>query len=237
MAFIYHLKNGNVVVYVGQSKDWSSMMARIKSHKKLGLEHNGTQFREVEDDMANDEEAMDIVDHDPEYNKNLPPSYSAISRSDLKDYIIKEVMGKTRAPKGHLLDGSFFPITITITNDDIINFIAIKKKGLVAIKGKEVPKPSTVVLPDFLDKELWSDFLEHRKKLKAPNTARALNSLLKKLSGFHNDGHDVNAIIQESYDNGWKSVFEPKKIKGNKGSLMSKNTRNAQEFIDRKRMN
>ena len=108
-----------------------------------------------------------------------------------------------------------------------------KKPKAIAVKSK----PSTIVIPDFIDRGLWDDFLVLRKKLKAPNNERSLNSLLKKLSGFHNDGHDVNAIIQESYDNGWKSVFEPKKIKGNKGSLMSKNTRNAQEFIDRKRMN
>jgi len=108
-----------------------------------------------------------------------------------------------------------------------------KKPKAIAVKSK----PSTIVIPDFIDRGLWDDFLVLRKKLKAPNNERSLNSLLKKLAKFHDDGHDINAIIQESYDNGWKSVFEPKKIKGNKGSLMSKNTRNAQEFIDRKRMN
>ena len=82
-------------------------------------------------------------------------------------------------------------------------------------EGNANNKPLTInkeqiILPDFLDKGLWDAFLAHRKKLKAPNTERSLNSLLKKLSGFYNDGHDINLIIQKSYDNGWKDVFEPK---------------------------
>ena len=82
------------------------------------------------------------------------------------------------------------------------------KTGIATTPKKSAAKEP--VLPDFLDKALWDDFLKHRKKLKAPNTERSLNSLLKKLSGFYNDGHDINEIIQKSYDNGWKDVFEPK---------------------------
>ena len=85
----------------------------------------------------------------------------------------------------------------------------IVKKELTPAPRKK-PAKVEVILPDFLDKPLWDDFLAHRKKLKAPNTERSLNSLLKKLSGFYNDGHDINLIIQKSYDNGWKDVFEPK---------------------------
>jgi len=75
---------------------------------------------------------------------------------------------------------------------------------------KIIDKKPSVVLPEFLDTGLWNDFLAHRKKLRAPNTPRALNSLLKKLANFYHAGHDVNEIIQKSYDNGWKDVFEPK---------------------------
>lgn len=96
----------------------------------------------------------------------------------------------------------------------------IDDDGTVLIEAEEKPKPvkaitvkpkkPQVVLPEFLDTGLWNDFLAHRKKLKAPNTERALNSLLKKLANFYHAGHDVNDIIQKSYDNGWKDVFEPK---------------------------
>lgn len=95
-----------------------------------------------------------------------------------------------------------------VIDDDGTVLIEAEEKPVKAIAVK--PKAVAVVLPEFLDTELWNDFLDHRKKLRAPNTPRALNSLLKKLANFYHAGHNVNEIIQKSYDNGWKDVFEPK---------------------------
>ena len=94
----------------------------------------------------------------------------------------------------------------------------MKAKELELYKGH-------VVLPEFIDLDLWNDFLVQRKKLKAPNTDRALNSLLKKLANYYHNGHNVNDIIQESYDNGWKGVFEPKGgLKGGHSTELSKSS-------------
>lgn len=95
-----------------------------------------------------------------------------------------------------------------VIDDDGTVLIEAEEKPVKAIAVK--PKKVAVVLPEFLDTELWADFLVHRKKLKAPDTPRAHNSLLKKLATFYHAGHNVNEIIQKSYDNGWKDVFEPK---------------------------
>lgn len=65
-----------------------------------------------------------------------------------------------------------------------------------------------------IDADLWKDFREHRRKLKAPMTDRAETMLLKKLEGFSNDGHDPNVILERSIENGWKGVFVPDRKRG-----------------------
>lgn len=86
-------------------------------------------------------------------------------------------------------------------------------------KGQEKEKKQHVVtivpvidysLPLGTDKDLFNDFLLMRKKLKAPNTQRSINSLISILTEIMSKGFHPNDIIQTSYDNGWKSFFEPK---------------------------
>ncbi len=77
-------------------------------------------------------------------------------------------------------------------------------------------KDETITLPENLDAELWNDFLELRKKLKAPNTHRALAGLAKKLFDLQAKGYDCNEIVQTAYENGWKSFYEPKQQQANK---------------------
>jgi len=62
-----------------------------------------------------------------------------------------------------------------------------------------------------IDPDLFEDFLEHRKKLKAPNTPRAINTLLKKLRQLAKEGNCPNELIETAYLNGWRTVFPPKK--------------------------
>ena len=66
------------------------------------------------------------------------------------------------------------------------------------------------IIPEFLDKELWNDFLEMRKKRKIPYTERAIKLLIKKLTEFHNNGLDANKSLESSIMSGWTGVFPPK---------------------------
>jgi hypothetical protein len=66
------------------------------------------------------------------------------------------------------------------------------------------------IIPDFLDKELWNDFLEMRKKKKIPYTERAIKLLIRKLTEFHNNGLDANKSLEESIMSGWSGIFPPK---------------------------
>jgi len=73
----------------------------------------------------------------------------------------------------------------------------------------------SIVIPDWIDPELWDEFKEHRKLL---GKHKALNHLstkriINKLIGFKEQGYDPNKIIDAAIENGWTSVFVPSEMK------------------------
>lgn len=63
-------------------------------------------------------------------------------------------------------------------------------------------------IPDYIDLEVWSDYLQHRKEIRHKLTPTAKKYLLVKLSKFHENGIDVNLCIAQAIENGWQGVFE-----------------------------
>ena len=76
--------------------------------------------------------------------------------------------------------------------------------------SKEPVKEPRIAIPEFIDADTWRDFLSIRRKLKAVNSERALNALIKKLTTFHDDGHDVNHLLETSIVSSWKDVYPPR---------------------------
>jgi phage replication O-like protein O len=66
------------------------------------------------------------------------------------------------------------------------------------------------ILPEWLEKELWDDFIEHRKKLRKPMTKRAEDTIIKKLTWLKGLGHNPRHCLLTAIERGWLSVFEPK---------------------------
>ena len=64
-----------------------------------------------------------------------------------------------------------------------------------------------------MKKETWDEFLDHRIKIKAPNSDYALKLLVKKLERLQADGYDPNEALDEALLKGWKSVYPPKSRK------------------------
>ena len=64
-------------------------------------------------------------------------------------------------------------------------------------------------MPDWLDGELWKDFVENRKGIKAAMTEVAQKRMLMKLERWHDRGIDVNECLERSLINGWKDIYEP----------------------------
>lgn len=62
--------------------------------------------------------------------------------------------------------------------------------------------------------DIFNEFLQLRKKLKAVNSDRAIKSLLKKLENYDDD--IKFKMIDNSIRNSWKDVYEPKQTKKTK---------------------
>jgi len=82
-------------------------------------------------------------------------------------------------------------------------------------EGKERKDSRDIlIVPDFIDGDIWLSFVAHRGGSKF--TKRAAKLTLNELTTWHDKGHNVNDILNRSIMNGWKGVFEPETKKGNK---------------------
>ena len=73
-----------------------------------------------------------------------------------------------------------------------------------------------VIIPDFIDIEIWKEWEQYRKEKKQKLTATTVARQIKQLEQWHNQGHNVNGIISNSIAQGWTGLFEPKKEKQKK---------------------
>jgi len=71
-------------------------------------------------------------------------------------------------------------------------------------------KKDDVTLPEWLDFDLWKEFLEHRKKLRKPMTNYAQNLMLKKLTWMKEKGYNPEHLLKDAMVKGYQDVFEPK---------------------------
>ncbi|HJX33914.1 MAG TPA: hypothetical protein VJ373_01945 [Desulfatiglandales bacterium] len=77
---------------------------------------------------------------------------------------------------------------------------------------KEKNNKEPLVLPDWLDKELWNDFKEHRKKLRRPMSQKAEQILIKKMEHLMSQGEDPKYLLITAIERGWLSVFPSKGV-------------------------
>lgn len=64
-------------------------------------------------------------------------------------------------------------------------------------------------MPDWLDAELWREFITNRVRLKKPMTDLSQKRMLIKLQRWHGNGINVNECLERSLINGWKDIYEP----------------------------
>jgi hypothetical protein len=65
-------------------------------------------------------------------------------------------------------------------------------------------------IPDFIDPDLWSAFLQHRKEIRHKVTPTTKTFLLKKLQRWNDNGVNVNLCIERSIEHGWQGIFQIK---------------------------
>ena len=76
--------------------------------------------------------------------------------------------------------------------------------------------------------DLFIDFLKMRKKLKAVNSERAINSLLKTLSKY--DDETKYQMIENSITNSWKGVFPLREEKNNARDIKPSNKQSGSKY-------
>jgi len=62
-------------------------------------------------------------------------------------------------------------------------------------------------LPEWIDKETWTAYLEMRSAKKKPPTVKAVELIIKKLDDLRLAGQDVKEILNQSIINNWTGVF------------------------------
>jgi|GEM_PF-3171536 len=80
------------------------------------------------------------------------------------------------------------------------------KNGEITVENHNINKDKAFrYLTNESFKNLWKDWLEVRKKLKVPNTDRALNIALKKL---HAEPVNIaTAMLEKAIESGWKGIW------------------------------
>jgi DNA-binding transcriptional ArsR family regulator len=85
----------------------------------------------------------------------------------------------------------------------------------VRVRAKEV------TVPDWMDRSLWQQFLEHRRFIKAPMTEVAKRRAITTLAKLRDEGHEPEAVLNQSIVNGWKGVFPVKQHSGSESRRFS----------------
>ena len=140
--------------------------------------------------------SLDKLQKSQEINKQITNRYSIITINKYNDY---QNIDKQTTNKRQTNDNIIIKNNKNNTNKEI----NIKENISKDIQKKyfESLKVNT----------LFNEFLEQRKKLKAVNSERAINTLINKLNNYDEDTQIK--MIENSIVNSWKGIFEIKETK------------------------
>ena len=88
-----------------------------------------------------------------------------------------------------------------------------------------------IELPAFIDKEVWANWVQHRKELKKKLTPTSKEQQFKKLTEWHNQGYNVNLIINHAISSGWQGFYLPNEMKITKTAVDMMNV-NGKNYSD-----
>lgn len=70
--------------------------------------------------------------------------------------------------------------------------------------------PLNIDLPEGISPATWGNWIAYRRERKLTIAETTIKAQVNKLMKWHNEGHDANAVIEQSIANGWQGLFEPK---------------------------
>lgn len=68
---------------------------------------------------------------------------------------------------------------------------------------------SSIDLPDWLPRSVWTDWVEDRKERRKPISSRAAGQQIKRLEDYRSQGIDPARVIEHSIANGYQGLFPP----------------------------
>lgn len=82
---------------------------------------------------------------------------------------------------------------------------------LLKIQANNNPlPPKGVLLPDFIDPNLWQKYLAYKKERREKLSSNGIEMKFSEWAKWASEGIDVNACIREAMANEWQGVFKPK---------------------------
>ena len=97
------------------------------------------------------------------------------------------------------------------------NRIEVDDKGIIHIVNwdkyqyseydRQKPYRVEFETPAWIDKEIWNDYLEMRKKKHSPPTNRGLAMIVTRLKTLMDEGDDPNEVLAQSVMFSWTGVF------------------------------
>lgn len=76
-----------------------------------------------------------------------------------------------------------------------------------------------IKIPDFIDLELWNDFVKMRKEMKKPLTETSYKQNIQKLTEFENKkSGNANEALKNAIAGNWQGLFEPKTFQQSKSN-------------------
>lgn len=70
--------------------------------------------------------------------------------------------------------------------------------------------PKSVSLPDFIDPNLWQEYLAYKKERKEKLSSKGLQMKFSEWAKWASEGIDINECLREAMRNEWQGVFKPK---------------------------
>ena len=145
------------------------------------------------------------------YNKNKFDRTSWYTLTDDFMYLIASENEKTNKEMDETnTEIHFTNSEMDETNTEIYKdkFKPIPKTNSNAVNNTPLPpKPS---LPDFLDPNLWEQYLAYKKERKEKLSKQGIEMKFSEWAKWASEGIDVNACIREAMANEWQGVFKPK---------------------------
>lgn len=70
------------------------------------------------------------------------------------------------------------------------------------------PHKKIFILPDWIPKETWEDYVAMRKQIRKPLTTGAVKLAVKELEKLKEQGDDPQSVLEQSTLNSWQGLFE-----------------------------